>query len=387
MKITCTQENFKKAVFNSERVVSKQNTLPILNNILFEIEKNELRLSATNLEMGVLVKVGAKVEGGGDGKITIPAKVISNFVANLPGGDIITMEIANQSLKIKSGAAKATIKGLPADDFPLIPKKKADFQLQLPALALKNIINKVVIAVAFNEARPELTGLNLILKEKELFFAATDSFRLSEKRIALREKNINQDLYGALLSKKENIIIPSATMLEVARIISLDDGKEIKIAIEDGQIFFDFDGVTLVSRLINGKYPEYKHIIPKEFKTRVVGEKTELQAAVKMANVFASGKTGEIALKINAEDKKVFIDARSVEAGENSTELKLDITGPSQEIVFNAKYLLDGINAAETAKVAILANSNATPVALKEIDEKTGEVLEDYTYIVMPIKN
>jgi DNA polymerase III subunit beta len=385
MKLTCTQENFKKAIFNVERVVSKQTTLPILNNILFEAGKSGLKLSATNLEIGVVVKIGAKVEK--EGKITIPARLISSFVNNLPAGDTISLEMADQSLKIKSGSAKAVIKGLSANDFPLIPKKADDFQLQIPNSVIKNIINKVITSVAFNEARPELTGINLILKEKELFFASTDSFRLSEVRVLIDEKNINKELYQAFISRKDSLIIPATTLVELSRIVSLDEEGEVKIAIEEGQIFFEIDGTTLVSRLINGKYPEYKHIMPKEFQTRIVGEKALIQGAVKMASVFTSTKTSEIVLKSETAAKKILIEARSVEVGENSTELKMDVVGPNQEIVFNAKYLLDGLNTLGTSKFALLANTNATPVALREIDEKTGKVLEEYTYIVMPIKN
>ncbi|MFA6383557.1 MAG: DNA polymerase III subunit beta [Parcubacteria group bacterium] len=385
MKLTCTQENFKKAIFNSERIVSKQTTLPILNNILFEGGKSGLKLSATNLEIGVVVKMGAKVEK--EGKITIPAKLISNFINNLPDGDKITLEVAEQGLKIKSGSAKAIIKGLPATDFPLIPQKNNNFQLQISGKELKIIINKVVASVAFNETRPELTGINLILKEKELLFASTDSFRLAEMRFKLGEKNINQGEYQALISKKDTVIIPATTMVELARIISVDEEQLVRIDIEEGQVFFEIDGVTLVSRLINGKYPEYKHIMPKDFKTRLVGEKSLFQGAVKMASIFSSIKTNEIVLKNDAEAKKVFIEARSVEVGENSTELKLDSVGPSQEVIFNSKYLLDGINTIATSRLAMLINNGSTPVALREIDEKTGEVVEDYTYIVMPIKN
>jgi DNA polymerase III subunit beta len=385
MKLTCTQENFKKAVFNSERVVSKQTTLPILNNILFEGGKSGLKLSATNLEIGVVVKIGAKVDK--EGKITVPAKLISNFINNLPAGENMSLEIIDQNLKIKSGSAKAIIKGLPATDFPLIPQKNNDFQLQISGKDLKTIINKVITSVAFNEARPELTGINLILKEKELLFASTDSFRLSEICFNLGEKNINAGLYGALISKRDNIIIPATTMVELARIISADEEQEVKIAIEEGQAFFEINGTTLVSRLINGKYPEYKHIMPKEFKSRLVGEKNLFQGAVRMASVFTSSKTNEIILKNDAEAKKVFIEARSVEVGENSTELKLDSVGPSQEVIFNSKYLLDGINTIATLKLAVLINNGSTPIALREIDEKTGKVLEGYTYIVMPIKN
>lgn len=384
MKLICTQENFKKAIFNSERVVSKQTTLPILNNILFEADKAGLSLSATNLEIGVVVRIGAKVEK--EGKITIPAKLISNFINNLPAGENISLEVTDQSLKIKSGSSRAVIKGLSAADFPLIPQKNSEYQLYIPSEVLKNILSKVIISVAFNEMRPELTGVNVIFGEKELFFASTDSFRLTECRLVLQEKNINQAFYNALISKKDSIIVPATTIIELYRIIAGQE-EDVNIAVEEGQIFFDVAGTMLVSRLINGKYPDYKHIIPKEFKTRIVGEKSVLQGAVKMASIFTPSKTSEISLKINQEDKNISIGARSAEVGENSTELKLDVTGPSQEVIFNSKYLLDGLNTIGTAKLAVLINSGSTPVALKEINEQTGEVLEEYVYIVMPIKN
>lgn len=385
MKLICTQENFKKAIQNTERVVSKQNTLPILNNILFKAEKSGLTVSATNLEIGVIVKLGAKIEK--EGEITIPAKLIGNYINNLPGGENISLEMKDQGLKINSSNVKTLIKGLPADDFPLIPKKSVEFQIIINGVRFKNIISKIISSIAFNEARQELTGVNLVLGEKEICFASTDSFRLSEEKIEIKEENINEDLYKVLVEKKSNLIIPGPTLIELARIIGNEEDGDIKIAIEDGQIFFDYKGTILVSRLINGKYPEYKHIMPKEFKSRVVGERNVIQGAVKMASVFSSTKTSEIVFKSSQEDKNVLIEAKSAEAGENSTELKMDNVGPSQEVVFNSKYFLDGLNAIETSKVAILINSGSSPVALKEVNEKTGEVLEGFTYIVMPIKN
>lgn len=384
MKLTCTQENFKKAIFNSERMVSKQNTLPILNNILFETDKGSLKLSATNLEIGVSVQIGAKIEN--EGKITIPARLIGNFVNNLPPGENISLEVVDQNLKIKSGSAKAIIKGLSADDFPLIPKKQTEFILSIPSLKLKNIISKVITCVAFNETRQELTGVNLVLKEKEILFASTDSFRLVESKLELDDTN-KGETYKEFLEKKDTFIIPANTFVELARIIAGDIESEVRIAFEEGQVFFEIDGTDMVSRLINGKYPEYKHIMPVEFKTRVVGEKNVFQGALKMSSVFSSGKTNEVVLKIDAEENKFLIEARSVETGENSSELTVDIAGPSQEIVFNSKYLLDGINTLTTSKAALLMNNASSPVAIREIDEKTGEVLDDYIYIVMPIKN
>jgi DNA polymerase-3 subunit beta len=385
MKLVCTQDNFKKAIYNCERVVSKQNTLPILNNILFETERGGLKLSATNLEIGVVAKISAKVEK--EGKITIPARLISQFSANLPQGENVTIEMADQSLKIKSGSVRAVIKGLSAADFPLIPKKNTEFLLKIPAADLKNILAKVMVSVALNEARPELTGVNVVLGAKELFFATTDSFRLGEHKFKLNEKNCHIENYKLFQEKRDNIIIPANTFIELNRIIPQDSEEEVKIAIEEGQIFFEINTVRLVSRLINGKYPEYKHIMPKDYKTRVVGDKNILQNAVKMASIFSSGKTSEISLKIDASAKKIIVSAKSVEAGENSTELKFDITGPSQEVIFNSKYILDGINTTTTSQLAILLNSASTPVAIKEINEETGEVLGDYTYIVMPIRS
>jgi len=384
MKLICTQENLKKAIYNSERVVSKQTTLPILNNILFETDKSGLRLSATNLEIGVQVKIGAKVEK--EGSITIPAKLISNFSNNLSTGESVSLEVNDQTLKIKSGRVRAVIKGMSANDFPLIPKRNTEFFLTIPATKMKVVLGKVLNSVAFSEARPELTGINIILGEEELRFASTDSFRLSECILKKEEISVTED-YFSFISRVSSIIIPATTLLELNRIISNEVEGEVKISIEESQIFFEVDDTVLVSRLINGKYPEYKHIMPESYATRIVGEKSMFQNAVKMASVFASTKSSEISLRIDSEPKKILIGASSVETGENSTELNFDVAGPDQEVVFNSKYLIDGINSVTTSKAAMLLNSPTTPVAIREIDEKTGEVLENYTYIVMPIKN
>jgi len=385
MKLICTKENFKKAIFNSERIVSKQTTLPILNNILFEADKGALKVSATNLEIGIISKIGAKIEK--PGKITIPAKTISGFVNNLPAeGENILLEVVNQELKISSGSLKAVIKGLSAEDFPLIPPKKADFLFSISVDALKNIISKTLPSVAFNEIRQELTGVNIILTEKEIFFAATDSFRLSESSLRLKKENVNQDIYNIFIKKINNIIIPANTLIELLRVIS-GEMADIIITIEDGQIFFEVGGIKIVSRLINGKYPEYKHIIPSNFGTRAVLDRRLIQGAVKMASVFTQSKSGEIFLEISLGGKKIIVGAKNSEVGENSSEIKADIVGQDQRVVFNPRYLLDGLNATSGKSVAILINNETSPVALKEIDEKTGELLEGYLYIVMPIKN
>lgn len=384
MKLIVTQENFKRAMFNCERVVAKRNTLPILNNILFSAEKGGLTISATNLEIGIVVKIGAKIEQ--EGNITIPARIISSFSINLPSGDNVSLETANDRLKLKSGANKAVINGLPATDFPLIPAKKTSYLLEISGVVLKEILGKILPAAAINETRQELTGVNLIFNEKQIFFAATDSFRLAEYKFDLKEDNFcgKPDNYRAFIGQKNNIIIPANTLIELNRVIPSEGNDKIKIAVEDGQIFFEVAGTHLVSRLINGKYPEYRHIMPDKFKTEISGSRQLIQNAVKMASLFSKG---EITLKIDQEAKKISILAESAEAGENSTELNFEAQGPSQEIILNSKYFLDGINSISTPEAVILANSNSTPLAIREVDGETSKMVENFTYILMPIKN
>jgi len=386
MKVICTQENFKKAIYNCERAIAKRNTLPILNNILIEADKGGLKLSATNLEIGVTSQIGAKVEK--TGRITVPARIIGSFSASLMNnGENIELEADSEVLKIKTKTNKTSIKGIPADDFPLIPFKKEENLLSLSSLFFKKAVSKVIVAAAINEARQELTGVNVKFSLEGLCLAATDSFRLTEYKLKLDSKNISKDKYGEFLEKTNSVIIPVNTLLEVSRIISDESEEKLEISIEDGQIFFETDGVKLVSRLIDGKYPQYEYIMPENYKTRIVGEKKVLQNALKTAGIFSSGGSHEITLKIDDSVKKIFVRSSSAETGENVTELKFDITGPSLEVVFNVKYLLDGINVAATDQVAILFNNETTPAAIKEINEKSGEVLNDFIYIAMPIKN
>jgi len=176
--------------------------------------------------------------------------------------------------------------------------------------------------------------------------------------------------------------------MELNRIISNNiEDKTVKVFIEEGQIFFELGGIKIVSRLINGKYPEYKHIMPETYKTTIIGDRRVIQNALKIAGVFVSNKSSEVVLKINTEAGNILIDTKSAEVGENSTEIKFEVQGESQEIVFNLKYLMEGINVLTTNKLALLANSDSSPVAIREISSESGDILVDYTYIIMPIKN
>jgi DNA polymerase-3 subunit beta len=384
MKLLCTRENLKTAVYNTERVTGKQSNLPILNNILLETEKGRLKISATNLEIGVISYLGAKIEK--EGKITIPVKILSNFINNLPENeDKINIETNNQILEISTNGYKAKIKGLDAQDFPIIPKTQNPFSFILSAQKIKNFIPKLITCVSINEARPELSGVCMNLSPKQVFLAATDSFRLIEVVLPI-EMEKQSDQYQKIREKYPTIIIPAATLAEIFRIIN-QETEEIRLVVEENQLFISIDDVWVVSRLINGKYPDYKQIIPQKSSTRMVILKEDFLRAVRISSGFVSGKGGEISIASDLEKKIVVVSSESQEKGENSTALKSDITGPNQKVVFNPKFIIDGLNAMDSIQISLFVNNNSSPASIKMIDEKNGEVLEGVNYIAMPIRN
>jgi len=382
MKLTCTHENLKKAVYSTERVVGKQITLPILENILLQTDHGMLKISATNLEIGVFLKIGAKIEE--EGEITVPARLLSNFVNNLGAESTVSLSVIDQTLHIESGSSKAQIKGLSAQDFPIIPEMEGDFLFSLSAQEVKEAIPRLAICVSPDSTRPELSGINMLLQKIEVRMAATDSFRLAEAILVPKTENErNLDIF---IEKTNSIIIPLNAVSEVFRVIS-NDTQEIKVGIEESQIFFQVDNVRIVSRLINGKYPEYRQIIPQSFATKVVLEKDSALRAVKISGIFASNKTGEV--KFTADDKKntVTVQSRAEEVGENSTILETEIAGPAQEAIFNPRYMADGIQAVSGPKLLLLMNSGSSAAVLRMAQGEKNEEVPTYTYIIMPIKN
>lgn len=382
MKLTCTLENFKKAIYSTERVVGKQITLPILENILLETDHGMLKIAATNLEIGVFLKIGAKIEE--EGTITIPARLLSNFVNNLPSDGTVSLTVVDQTLYIESGSSKAQIKGLQAQDFPIIPEMEGEFLFSLPAQEMREAIPRLAMCVSMDSTRPELTGFNVLLDKLEVRLAATDSFRLAEAVVTLVKDNPQS--YDLFIEKTASIIVPLNTFSEVFRVIG-NDTQEIKIGIEESQIFFQVDNVRIVSRLINGKYPPYQQIIPESFATKVVLEKDAAARAVKIAGIFTHSKAGEVKFTVNSEGKEVYVQSRAEEVGENKTILTAQIEGPEQEAVFNPRYMMDGLNAMGTSHMALLMNSGSSPAVLRMVKGEKREENLSYTYIIMPIKN
>jgi DNA polymerase III subunit beta len=288
------------------------------------------------------------------------------------------VELDNQILKITCGKYKAKINSLDPEDFPIIPKEENKDQFSLNSSILKNIISKTLSCVSLNDTRIEFTGININFTDNNIIFASTDSFRLMEYRADINKLENYSDVNG------KSIIVPAETLREVNKILSNNnDNKQVFIIIENNQIFFNINDVKIVSRLINGKYPDYNQIIPSEFKTNIIINKNNLLRSIKIASVFTKIKEGEINIKL--ENNKLIIKSELLETGENEVEIDVKKEGHDQEIIINPRYLIDGLNTIETGKILIAINNSESPVCIKMINEK-NEILEDYIYIIMPIK-
>jgi DNA polymerase-3 subunit beta len=373
MRLICLQENLKKGLNIVGHVTSKNINLPILNNILIRTKEGNIELVSTNLEIGVIHQLRGKTED--EGQFTVDSKLITEYVNLLNGHEKVNLEEKDGELKLECGSYKTKIKGESAKEFPLIPviPKKAFISCQINDL--KRALTSVVFAVSNSENRVELTGVLFSFSKNKLSLVATDSYRLAECEIIAAATEIINDI---------KVIVPSKTAQEFLRILNsvdmsaLESEAEVKIYIAENQILFTVDSVDLISRLINGHYPDYKQIIPTHSQTEVLVERPELLRAVKASALFSKTGINDVTLKFSKN--KIIVSAFSGASGESQAEVEATITGGENEITINYRYLVDGLNNinGDLVRIGIL-NSN-TPCVLK------AEKDDGYLYIIMPIR-
>ncbi len=366
MKVICLQEKFKKAINIVERITGKNVNLPILSNILIETDKGRLKISATDLEIGLNVWISAKVETAG--KVTVPVSILSNFISSLPQ-DKVYIETNKNDLLIKCGSFNATIKGLHTDDFPIIPELNDQPFLTLKAKDIHKAISQVHIAASFSDTRPEIAGVFFRFNPNgSLKLAATDSFRLAEKTL----KNVIQ------ITQESSLIIPLKTIIELARILSEKD-VDVKLIIKENQILFDLGDIHVVSRLIEGHFPDYERIIPQEFKSEVVIEKNKLIEAIRIASFFVA-KANDVSFNFSAKNG-LEIESASQELGSHHSTIKAEVKGDDVRLVFNYKYIIDGLNSIDKTKVIFQLNGKEKPLLIKGVGDAS------YIYIAMPVRD
>jgi len=373
MKISALQENLKKGLFVTGNIAGKNVNLPILNNIMIEAKKESIRLISTNLEIGVTSNVRGKTEE--EGVFTVDSKIMSDYISLLPNKKV-DIEKKDLELIIKSDNYKTVIRGQEADEFPLIPKtdKKTFFKANVNDF--KKALSQVIFAVSNNEMRIELSGVLFVYGKKELVLAATDSYRLAEKKIKITSNT----------EEEGQTIVPAKTLQELNRVLSVVDGgvteneNEITFYISDNQITFELDEIEVFSRLIEGQYPDYKQIIPTNKETSVLINRHEFIRAVKAASIFSKTGINDVNLDFPIGQNKTIISSASGQTGENITELESKVNGKDNGIVINYRYLLDGLSNIKEENVEIEISDGSTPCILR------GEKNQEYSYVIMPIK-
>lgn len=373
MKLSCLQENLKRGLAIVGHAVAGKSTLPVLSNILLATDEGRLKLAATNLEIGITCWIGAKVED--EGAVTVPAKLLSDVVGGLPNDKIsISLDARTQALNVRCARFEGNIKGIEADEFPVIPTI-ADRQptVSFEPAALREAIEQVAVAAATDDTRPVLTGVLLRLKGNVAIFAAADGFRLAVKTLQLAEP----------VREPMDVIIPARALSELARIIGDVEGTvDVTVTPTGGQILFHTESTDLVSRLIEGKFPDFERIIPANHATRTVLETQDLAKAVKLASYFATSSANIVKLTMDAGSDgpgKLTISANAAEVGDNQSALDGMVNGEGGQIALNVKFLADALNTIKTAQIALETQTPQSPGVFKPVG------LEGYVHIVMPM--
>ena len=375
MKFISLQENFKKGIFSVNNITSKNITLPILNNILIKTEDGIINLIATNLEIGITYKVGGKIEKNGE--ITVNSKIISDYVNNLPNEKISIESIENnKELKIQCKNYKTKIKSEKSDDFPLIPTIEKKDYIKTNIKKIKEALSQVIFSVSNSDSRIEISGILFFLDGKKLKLVSTDSYRLSEKTIEIEDNINNEKLKG------EKIIIPAKTIQELLRILSNIDNEEddIKIYFSDNQILFSFGPVELISRTVNGQYPDYEQIIPKDFNSEIILNRQELIRAIKVSSIFSRDSINDININVKKEEKEIIVSSFSGQSGESNIKIEADIKKNDSKIKLNYRYLLEGLNNIKSENIIINIIDENSPCLIRSNNN------DGYVYIIMPIK-
>ncbi len=375
MKITCKQQDLSRGLSAVSHAVSNRSTLPILSNILLATDQGRLKLSATNLEIGINCWVDAQIQE--EGSTTVPAKLLTDLVSRLPQAPV-DLAVADDShtLSVKGQGSNANIKGMDASEFPLIPSAEGgEPPVMLDAVLLKEMIAEVAFAAADDDTRPVLTGVLVQVSDEKITFAAADAFRL-----AVRVAPLPGDDHP-----RGDILIPARTLTELARILPVEGPVEMIVTPNRSQVLFHTPQLDLVSRLIEGAFPNFRQIIPKEHSTRAVVETKLFAEAAKRAELFARDSSNITRVKINPgghdglEPGAVTVEATAEDLGDNTSIISAAVDGPEMQIIFNVKYLSEVLAVIGSSEVALEANAPTKPGVIRPVGE------HDYTYVIMPM--
>jgi DNA polymerase-3 subunit beta len=374
MKLTVLQENLARGLNIVSRAVSPRSTLPVLANILLASDEGRLRLSATNLELGITAWIPAQIEE--EGSITVPARTFSDLINTLPSNKVqLTLNPSTQTLNVRSGTSNNDVKGIDAQEFPPLPVPEMDGAIRLNVVDFKEMIQQVVFAASSDEARPVLMGVPIIVEGEQITLAAADGFRLS-----VRKANLSSPAPNPI-----KIIVPAKALSELARIAS-DSEESVSMIVPEGrgQVVFRLKNVELVSQLIEGTFPDYEQIIPRSYKSRTLVSTAALLKACKQAEIFAREGANVARLNIKSaenemESSEIEVSAHSEETGSNETVVEATVDGSGLLIAFNVKFLREALEVIKTPNVAIETSAPNAPGVIRPAGD------EDFVHVIMPM--
>lgn len=373
MKFTCVKENLVNALSLVSPLASKNLNLPILSNVLIKADDQKVEIISTNLELAMVVTIRAKVDE--NGSFTVPAKTLFDYV-HLISDEKAEFEVVNNELVVSAGKSSTKIKGMPADEFPVVPSLGEGAGFSALAEDLKKALGQVNVAAARNDIRPELSGVffNLNSSESKMTLAATDSYRLAEKKIKISQ-----------CKEDKKAIVPGRTALELARVLSaeneMSDGeKNVRVILGENQIAATYNNVQLVSRLVEGQYPDYTQIIPTNHKTEINFSVSVITKEIKAASLFTTAGVNAVLLENEKDGNEISVSSTSTQTGEYNSKPEAEVKGEKNAILLNHRYLLDGLNSLNGDVGTLRLTNGDNPCLLR------AKADESLLYIIMPIR-
>jgi DNA polymerase-3 subunit beta len=371
MNVSVMQENLARGLGVVSRAVSSRATLPVLANVLLKTENGGLKLTATNLEIGINCWVPGKVEE--EGEITVPAKLLTDLVASLPNQRIdLQLSAKDRTLKVTSGGSRSSIKGIDADEFPVVaaigdaPATSADSR------ALRDALGEVVFAAATDESRPILTGVLTKLSGDQMTLAAADNYRIAVRSLTTSKP----------VTPEMTIVVPARSYAELMRILpDAEQQIEITVTPNKSQVLFHVEGIDLVSRLIEGQFPNYEPVIPAGHTSRAVVDRESFLAGARRASIFARDSANIVKVELGGEaGEGVAITAHAADIGDNADTLEAAVEGQPTTIAFNARYLIDVLSNLGADEAALELSGPLAPGVIRGIGK------DDYVHVIMPVR-
>jgi len=369
VKLSVMQENLARGLQVVSRAVSTRSSLPVLSNVLLKTEDGGLKLTATNLEIGITYWVPGKIDV--DGAMTVPARLLTDLVNSLPSSERVDLELqAGDMLHIRCGRFETHVKGIDADEFPALPTAGERPTTRIAQGLLRTALEETTFAAASDEARPILTGVLARFEGNQLTLAAADNYRIAVKTIAVLDP-----------VEETSLVIPARSLNELGRILAdVDDPVEVVLAPARNQVLFHLEGIDLISRLIDGQFPNYQQVIPSGHTTRAVVDRDEFHKAVRLAALIASSSANIVKLQVGVDGEAGVTVSANAEVGDNEGRVEAQVEGDGTTIAFNAKYLSDVLQNVDAEQFALELNGPLSPGVFRPVGD------DGYVHVVMPVR-